>query len=219
METEQSKDSYRVIYKKIIDPIFDKICNAKPNEYCVKAMVGTKDVPHAIGDSLQYYLDKTQKSMVENDEPDRHKLASCLCGAIVKVRPLNSINKREDKINEIAAMYAGLYVIEYYMRYVFVENLPVSEEEKLKILAHFKSDFYIHFPESICDEKTYDINFVNALYRSHPRCEVYYGDKECFQFDIWAYSKIFYHLELYNQKFLEESYSRYQKISSSSTYR
>lgn len=209
MKKEQPSNTYKEVYYKIVDPIFNIICNNEPIKYCVKAAVDNKSVQYAIQDSFQFYVNKTKKSMVKEGKPDRHKLAACLCGAIVKVQPLCPYSLKPDQINETAAMYAGLLVIEYYMRYTFIKELSVPEEEQQKVLAHFKNDFYMHFPENICDIKDYGKNLINALYRSHSKCEVYRNGKECFQYDIWAYAKIFYHLELYNQQYIKESYDKY----------
>lgn len=49
----------------------------------------------------------------------------------------------------------------------------------------------------------------NALFWSHHMCEML--KKECFHFDIWAYAKLFYHLELYNRPFISEAYHAFKE--------
>ncbi len=50
-------------------------------------------------------------------------------------------------------------------------------------------------------EENYIVNFVAALIRTMGCCK---NEKiPCNKFDIWAYAKIYYHIELYNKPLLE----------------
>ncbi len=210
MKREHPSDTYKELYYQIIDEVLNTICNAEPGNYCVKTRIDNISVQYAIERKFESYKEKARRYMEKEGNLDRHKLAACLCGAIIEVQPLCLRNPEGwTTINEIAAMNMGLIIVEYYMRDDFVKTLNVPKEEQLKIITHFENDFHMSFPETICDVKSYGKNLVNALFRSHSKCEEYYNGKECFRYDIWAYAKIFYHLELYNRKFMQDSYDRY----------
>ena len=74
-------------------------------------------------------------------------------------------------------------------------------------LEYLKENFEMSFPslnQNVCDTQTYQKNLQNALYWTHSVCGPI--RRECFRYDIWAYSKIFYHLELYNKEHFQRVY-------------
>ena len=65
------------------------------------------------------------------------------------------------------------------------------------------------YNENICDEQKYEANLLNSLYWTHQKCHI--TSSECFCYDIWAYLKIYYHLELYNKTRFEAFLQAYIK--------
>ena len=59
--------------------------------------------------------------------------------------------------------------------------------------------------------KYYEADLTNALYWTHYKCEL--TNTNCFHYDIWAYAKIFYHLELYNKPRLDEMHREYLEMN------
>lgn len=209
MKSYKISDTYKLLYHEIIEEFLWYACNANIN-YCVRAKTEQQETPIAIGYKYEEYKDKALKNMA-GKRLDRHKLASCICGALIEVRPLVGFQGAviKKRANEILALHVGLNVIKAYMMYDFLDKLDVPQEEKQKIHHYLQENFDMQFPGKICDSQSYEENFQNALYWSHHECR--YSDDECFDYDIWAYSKIFYHLELYNQDHLKESYEEYLK--------
>lgn len=149
---------------------------------------------------------------MEGTRLDRHKLASCICGAIIEVKPLVSININSRRnANEILALEVGVNVIKFYMMCELLHEID-DEVYKFKALRYLKEKFKMQFPsidKNICDNKSYKENLCNSLLWSHHKCNI--SNKECFHYDIWAYARIFYHLELYNKSFLNEAYQKFIK--------
>lgn len=214
MKNNQAKpsDTYKTLYYNVIEELLFQICDSNIN-YSVRPYVGDQEIHIAIWKCFEKYKEKALSNMV-GKRLDRHKLASCICGAIIETRPLVGYNGATilKNANEIFALYVGVSVIKYYMAYEFIEGLDVPYEEKKLIHNHLMSQFEMCFPsskENICDIQEYKINLVNALYWSHDKCVD--AQKECFHYDIWAYAKIFYHLEMYNLPYFKQAYEEYAK--------
>ena len=148
------------------------------------------------------------------DRLDRHKLASCICGAIVDSKPLVGFNgaKIPKNANEVLALYVGLTVIKFYMMYSSIFSLNLTTDSKSRMLKYLRENFNMNFPdfnENICDEQEYKKNLINSLYWTHHNCSII--NSECFCYDIWAYSKIYYHLELYNKPYFDSFLEEYRK--------
>ncbi len=138
---------------------------------------------------------------------DRHKLASCICGAIIEIKPLVGFNgvKINKYANEMFALQVGLDVIKVYM----IRDLDIPKKDRNTLIAYMKDNFDMKFPAlkyNVCDKHDYATNLRNALYKTHHACNL--KKDECFHYDILAYSKIFYHLELYNRKDFELTYNK-----------
>lgn len=208
MKTYRPSDTYYLLYDEIIADLFSQIFT-KNKKFCLSSTT----VPYKIGEKFEQYRNKTSEHM-HGSRLDRHKLASCICGAIIEVKPLIGYGNANipRNTNEILALSAGANVIKYYMIYDFLNLQSLPDEKKRNAKKYLKEKFDIYFPtlsENICDTHNYRQNFVDALYLSHHVCSI--TKKECFQYDIWAYSKIFYHLELYNKKYLEDIYKEYEE--------
>lgn len=204
MKNNQPSDTYKKLYYQIIDELLAQICNNNIN-YSVKCQVNGEPVPIAIYHKFEEYKNKAIKNM-SSRRLDRHKLASCICGAIIEVKPLTGYNNAIilKKANEIFALYVGLNIIKAYMLYDLLKVSNMSPIKIKKIDYYLKNNFDMKFPENICDTQHYKDNFANALYWSHYNCNI--TKKECFNYDIWAYSKIYYHLELYNKEHIKKCY-------------
>lgn len=115
--------------------------------------------------------------------------------------------------NEIFALYVGLTVLKYYMTNDLTKHLQNTDPElRIKVNNYLRETFSMKLPsmaENICDTQAYEKNLSYALYRTHETCPV--TGKECFYYDIWAYAKIFYHLEMYNRKPLQKLYQEYMR--------
>lgn len=212
MKTNQLKpsDTYKFLYCNIIEELLFQICNNNIN-YCIQHCIGEDEFHIAIWKKFEEYKEKALLNM-GSERLDRHKLASCICGAIIEVKPLVGFNgaKIRKNANEVFALYVGLNVIKYYMMYDFIESLNVSSEEKVNIHKYLQNNFDMTFPssdENICDVQEYKENLINALYWTHNMCDI--SQKECFHYDIWAYSKLFYHLEKHNEPIMENIYNKY----------
>lgn len=213
MKNEQLSDTYKMLYDYIISDVLFQICNSNC-DYCVKYLIDNDKLPIAIWKKLQHY-EKTASKNMSGTRLDRHKLVSCICGAIIEVSPIlgNDGTKIPKKINELAALYIGLNVIKVFMMNDFLHTVPLEDKENAR--RYLKNNFNICLPsinENVCDTQEYQRNIINALYWSHSKCDI--SQKECFHFDIWAYAKIFYHLELYNRKNIEKCYENYVKSQS-----
>lgn len=148
---------------------------------------------------------------VTSSRLDRHKLAACICSAIIEVKPLISAkdNKMPDNSNELLAFYTALNVIKMYMIY---DKLNGNKDQGL--LLYLKENFDMETPtieENICDVNEYILNIANAIGRTQIHCKR--AKSNCNKFDIWAYANIFFHLEIYNQKKLDICCFKYKIIS------
>lgn len=206
-DEKQPSDTYKLLYRIIIEDLLFQICEDKKNPCCVKYSIGN-DVFHiALWKKYSEYKHRALENM-SSARLDRHKLASCICGAIIEVKPLTGLRGASipKNANEILGLYAGLGVLKYYMVYDLLDghdDAPVEEDAKRYLLDHYD----VKFPGNIRDLNGYQKNMYNALYWSHCSCNYKHG--ECFHYDIWAYAKIFYHLELYNQEYLKKTYQEY----------
>lgn len=204
---------YHLLWNEIIQELITSVCNSNIN-YCVR-YGGDEEVHQKIGELFEEYRRTAQENMVGH-RLDRHKLASCICAAIIEAKPLTGFQGSSivRNANEILGLYTGLNVIKYYMLFDYLSPQTISQEKKEKMMKYLKEHFEMNTPslsENICDTKSYRENMANALYRSHHHCNL--ASKMCYHFDIWAYSKIFYHLELYNQPSLTELCEKYQQTT------
>lgn len=210
MKKGQPSKTFKMLYNYIIADLLFQICNSDYN-YCVRYCIGDDILPIALWKKVEEYETKASVNM-SSSRLDRHKLASCICGAIIEVRPLLYIKngKISDSANEILALFAALNIIKAFMMYDILEE--VSIEKRDEVHKYLKTNFDMKLPsldDNICDTQEYRQNIINALRWSHSECPV--SQKECFRYDIWAYSKIFYHLELYNKKYCKEWYQKYKE--------
>lgn len=191
---ESLSETYTYLYHTIIEELLSQIVQNNHNYY-VQRKIENLDFPIALEHKFKEYRQRARQNM-SSQRLDRHKLASCICGAIIETRPL--CGKGTAKIaNELLALRTGLSTVKAYMIYEALHKLQISDEEKDRFRKYLSENFMIKFPSNICDTRPYEENFANALYQTHSKCAV--TGKECFHYDIWAYAKLFYHLELYNQ--------------------
>lgn len=127
MSRTQPSDTFKALYFAIIDPLFKQICDNDKN-YCIQSQVNDLPVPFAINAKYEDYKAEALERMAGN-RLDRHKLASCICGAIVEIQPLTGYNNApiSKTANETFALYVGLYVIEYYMIYDYLQKSEVPD--------------------------------------------------------------------------------------------
>lgn len=201
MNNKKPSDTFQELYYSIIDVLFKEILDANIN-LCLKSPV----VQYEICSKFENYK-KQALNFMEGKRLDRHKLAACICGAVADAKPLLGVGhvKISETVNERLALYVGLHTIKQYMQYDFLEKIePYTQYERF--LTYIQSYFVMEFPsEHICDKPNYINNLSNALYWRHMECKSL--KKECFlNYDILAYSTIFYHLDLYNRPQMEQCY-------------
>ena len=195
--------TYKYLYDYIIGDLLSQIC-CSGSRFCVK----NENIPYIIGQKFDQYRDRALKNM-SGTRLDRHKLASCICGAIIEAQPLEGYQgaKIAKNANEMLALFVGINVIKFYMMYDLLHDLDTLAVDRHKALEYLKENFEMSFPslnQNVCDTQTYQKNLQNALYWTHSVCGPI--RRECFRYDIWAYSKIFYHLELYNKEHFQRVY-------------
>lgn len=202
--------TYKYLYDYIIGDLLSQICT-NGSKFCVK----DKTTPYMIGKKFDEYKERASKNM-NGKRLDRHKIASCICGAIIEAKPLQGFNGAviASNANEILALCVGVNVIKFYMMYDLLHNLDIPTSDKHKIREYLKENFEMEYPsieDNICDTQEYQKNLHNALYWSHSVCTAL--GRECFKYDIWAYSKIFYHLELFNKNNFQKVYQSYVQMN------
>lgn len=206
-DANQPSDTYKLLYRYIIEDLLLQICNDNHNNCCVRYRIGDDEFHIALWKKYREYKERALANM-SSARLDRHKLASCICGAIIDVRPLTGLNGTPiaKNSNEILGLHVGLGVLKFYMVYDMLcglDDVSMRDDAKRYLMDHYE----VKFPGNIRDTKDYQYNMYNALYWSHCHCD--YKAGECFRYDIWAYAKIFYHLELCNQADLKKTYQEY----------
>lgn len=210
MKNSEPTDTFKILYNYIIADLLFQICNKNQN-WCVKYIIENDTLPIAIWKKFEEYENQTREKM-SGSRLDRHKLASCICGAIIKTRPLCGLNNYtiSKDANEILALYVGLSVIKAFMMDDVLKIVSPNLKEEVRV--YLINNYELQLPsidDNICDTQGYQQNLINALLWSHSNCT--FSKSECFRYDIWAYSKIFYHLEMYNKDILNKFFHDYLK--------
>lgn len=93
---------------------------------------------------------------------DRQKLASCTCGTLIEIQPLEGFNgaKISKYANEIFALHVGLNVIKVYM----IRDLDIQSEEMNSLVGYMKENFMLYLVH-ITDANIKDQNvFIMILW-------------------------------------------------------
>ncbi len=133
MNSKKPSDTYKRLYKDIIEDVMYKIC-IKNTNYAVRPQIDGDELHIAIWKKFEEQRARSLTSMT-GERIDRHKIASCCCGAILEARPLAPLNGVKDlnSVNEICAILVGLGVIKDYMMYSIAEkNKLLSEFDHVK---------------------------------------------------------------------------------------
>lgn len=215
MSNYTPSNTYKVLFDDIIGSYLSSIFKEFP-DFCLR----DRYIPYNIEKKYTEYKNNADKCMEkikteseEHKKLDRHKLASCMCGAIIEIQPICCISKiTPPRVNETLALYVGLSIIKHFMIFNVIKELSDNTREDVK--NYLVNNFDVLLPgldKNICDTQEYEQNLLNALMWTHYKCDKI--GRECFHYDIWAYSKIFYHLELYNKPRLENMYLEYLKTN------
>ncbi len=86
MKNYKLSDTYKILYDYIIGDLLSQIFE-KDHRYCIR----NKEIPFLIGEKFEAYKNNALKYM-PGTRLDKHKLASCICGAIIEVKPLAGFN-------------------------------------------------------------------------------------------------------------------------------
>lgn len=192
-------NTYKILFNDIIAEFLSQIFKKFP-QYCLRS----RSIPYELERKYEEYKSKAAKYMTHS-KLDRHKLASCICGAIIEIQPISCLSNTKVPVgvNEILALYVALGIIKYFMMFDVLTGIPTyAARQRCKI--YLKNNFELKLPsidENICDTQEYSQNLTNALLWTHNYCEQI--NDTCFHYDIWAYSKIFYHIESQNKPILK----------------
>lgn len=207
LENQPLSKTYMCLYNGIIGELLSEI--TRRNE---RYAISDRTVKFKIGRKIDEY-EKTAKEKMSSERLDRHKLASCICGSIIEIKPL--VRSKKDipikkRANEELALCVGSEVIKFFMIKDLLNKANLSEKEEYVARMYLKDHYEMQFPtHNVRDRIEYKESLLNSLLWSHFECNTY--KKECFPFDIWAYSIIFYHLEVYNQEALKHAFEEYKK--------
>ena len=214
-QSNKPSETFIFLYVYIIQDLFSQICNHL-KDYSVNPKIENDDIHIAIWKKFEGYKEKALLNM-SGTRLDRHKLASCICGTIIEIKPLVGFNgARINKYaNEWLALQVGLDVVKVNMIHDMIRNLQIPTKDIKIVVEYMKDNFNMKLPsleDNICDKHSYVDNLIIALFKTHSLCNS--KQSECFHYDIFAYSKIFYHLELYNRENLKKCYQEYIKHQS-----
>ena len=187
-----SHDDYDKLKRRVIEKIASDMQNedsslvftARVNE--IGSFV-ENSVHHRLLNTINTYEDYMRSYMPSDRvKLDGHKLASCICGAICDVKPLQqdttATGRKLRFPNEALALFSALKYLRPFIITHFLDKYPMYKNMRNRILT----DFNVSFPEElICDKRSYVDNLLAALHRSKA-------------YDVFAYAKIFYHIDLYN---------------------
>ena len=209
----QSKDNHVFLWNNVIREVLYCIAHSGLN-YCIN---DPQNVRHSINNKIDEYVENTKRAMCKKGEGinkiniDRHKFASCVCGAIIAVRPIGKEGHQWVRnTNEIVALQTGILILQRNMIYDFMSTLDISDEEKVPMAKFFKDNFKMRYPsilEHMCEKQGYAEGLCADLSRTYHNCE--YKRGICFHYDVFAYSKIFYHIEMKNRGQLNDLYQDY----------
>lgn len=206
LEDQSLTKTYMCLYNVIIGELLSEITKGD-SRYAIR----DRSAKFTIGRKIEE-REKLAKEKMSSARLDRHKLASCICGSIIEIKPLVKSKKDipiKKRANEELALFVGSEVIKLFMIKDLLKKEKLSEEEECAARMYLKDHFTMQFPShNVRDRIEYKESLLNSLLWSHFECSTY--KKECFPFDMWAYSIIFYHLELYNQEALRQAFDNYK---------
>lgn len=219
----QSKEKYTFLWNDVIRKVLYYISESGLN-YSIN---DPQNVRHSIYSKIDEYVEMTKKSMCKKGEDidkihiDRHKFAACVCGAIIEVRPIGKKGKQWVRnTNEIVALNVGIIILQRNVIYDFISALDISDEEKVLMTKFFIENFKMRFPsllENICEKQDYAEGLCADLSRTYHDCT--YKKGICFHLDVFAYSKIFYHIEMKNREQFNDLYQDYMNAKHTSAIR
>lgn len=207
MDNYIQSSTFNKLFKEILADYLDHIFTRFPN-YCIDRTMKY---------NLYKKFDDNRKIAISHmDSPklDRHKLASCMCGAIIEVQPIRLLSNRQfcpPRANEMFGLFSGLGIVKDFMIYDVLDNIS-SFKERQSIKLYLKDNFHVLLPtldDKICDTQEYAENLYNSLLWTHSQCN--YKASECYHYDIWSYATIFYHIESLNRDRLNELCEIYYK--------
>ena len=184
---------YEVLQRDVLEVYVKEILNRNEN-LGLNWNGKFKDHPYNKIKSKFFEFSNYCKNNVIGGTIDRHKQASCMCGAVFLSNIIVSIEGKKHNANEILAMSMGLNLLKMYM---IMDKFGLAGDAQMKKLCI--DGFSFTFPGidlNTHDKKEYRENISITMSKSN-HC-VYDKQKICEKFDVWAYSKIFFHLDNYN---------------------
>lgn len=207
MDNYIQSSTFNKFHKEILADFLDNIFARFPN-YCID-----RTMQHDLYITFEEYK-RIANIHMGSPKLDRHKLASCMCGAIIEVQPIRILSNRQlcpKRANEMFALFSGLGIVKDFMMYDVLNKIS-SFKERQSVKCYLRDNFNILLPtldDKICDTQEYTENLYNALLWTHNKCD--YKTSECYHYDIWSYATIFYHIEVRNRDSLKKLCEIYYK--------
>ena len=120
---------------------------------------------------------------------DRHKLGSCLCGAIIQVQPFNTTGNSSSSYvasrypNELLAFWCGLKLLKVFL----VDDYSLDLVQRGYVMRH-----YPELPVTTKDHRGYLACAVHSL------ADVRMRSSDTTAYDFLGNSDRFFHIESYN---------------------
>ena len=163
MKSRQPSGTYKKLYNNIIADLIFQICNAN-HDLGARTIIRGDILPVALWKKIETYEAVALENM-SGKRLDRHKLASCICGAIIEIKPIVNLKRNDIRknVNEILALYTALNVIKAFMIYDLIGEKTDRGSDELR--QHLRSSFDMKLPsmdENICDTQDYRKNIIGA---------------------------------------------------------
>ena len=157
------KDSFEILWKKIIECEMGKYKTAYPN--CIHIILNAKEEIWKKYVKLNAYCKTTYMKSPEG-RIDRHKVAACYMIAIVTSKPMRFSGISEDielSLNEMLAITVGLSLVRAFALAEIDGDTKLSSEEKCQKCEKFSKG--VKLPEShLVKHGTYLNNYAHELF-------------------------------------------------------
>lgn len=190
-----TKDQFDILYDTFAKPLIDEMCSNN-------SLVVAKDYEKCKANIYKEYESMRIKyrSAVFNKEEtellDRHKVASCICGAILKCSVIDKTELIKRIINEKGAVETYFYYVNEAVAFMFASKvLMVFMMNDYSLDIETQKVIYSQFPimpQTNCSKVSV---FYNVLFNMSQIKDNYQIGIE--NYDMYSYAMFFYFLECY----------------------